>query len=87
MCLLAGLNKALLRATQHGPWVRLTPHIGGDGRGCYGAGVTPQCLLLPEHEAVAKERLAKAKGPALASEYRSEQTVGLKNCPIPLLLL
>lgn len=46
------------------------------------------CLLLPEHEIVSKEFLAKAKESAHASEYRSEQTTGLrKNCPIPLLLL
>jgi len=68
MCLPAGLKKALLRAMRHRPWVKLTPpHIRHDGRGCYGAGQMLQCLLLPEHKAVAKEHLAKPKGPACAS--------------------
>lgn len=83
--LLAGLSKALLRTMQHRPWVRLTPCTGHSGMGCYGAAEIPQCLLLPEHEVVAKQCLVKARGPAHASEYRSEQTMGLRtvSCPHP----
>lgn len=63
-CLLASLTEALLGAMWHRRGVR------SNGRGCYGAGETLQCIFLPKNRAVAKEHVAKAKGSTHASEHR-----------------
>lgn len=63
-CLLASLTEALLGAIWHRTGVQ------SNGRGCYGAGETLQCPLLPKKGVVAKENVAKAKGSTRASEHR-----------------
>lgn len=67
------------RGTNHGSGWHLASRIRHDGWGCYGAGKTLQCLLLPEQQVVAKEHTAKAKGSPHALEYRPKQT----KCYIP----